>query len=147
MKFGEDTYAQYLGQVIDYSDGEIVFEEGTAGGWVYVIAYGQIEIVKTVNGREVTLDRLYEGEVIGEVSFFDGHTRSAGARAVGDTGLMQFDERFLRQEYKKLPNCYKVIMEAMALRLRRLAHKTTVLATNPQILKMLAKEAARTPED
>ena len=139
MRFGESTYLNYLGQVESYKDGDIIFEEGTAGSWVYVIAHGEVEIYKTIKGRKVTLDRLPEGEVFGEVSFFDQRVRSAGARAVGEVGVMLFDTEFLENEYNKMPNCLKVILEAMALRLRRMSNKISKLAADP---KLLAKVAA-----
>ena len=140
MKFTKDTFVKYLGQVVQYKDGAIILDENTAGGWVYVVAYGEVEIFKTIEGRVVTLDKVYEGEVLGEVSFFDKRTRSAGARAKGNVGLMQFDDAYLTKEYEKLPNCYRVILEAMAVRLRRTMKKATLLAANPKILKLVAQE-------
>jgi CRP-like cAMP-binding protein len=143
MRFGDTTYANFLGEMTTYNDGDVIFEEGTAGGWVYVVAAGEVEIYKSLAGKKVILDRIHEGEVIGEMSFFDQHTRSASARAVGQVGLLKFDDDFLRREYEKLPNSYKVILEAMTLRMRSMMRKTAMLAGNPDILRILAAEAAK----
>lgn len=140
MEFGEETYKEYLYQVVKYNDGDVIFEEGTAGGWVYIVAYGYVEIHRIIEGKKVIIDRIGKGEVLGETSFFDQRNRSATAQAVGEVGLMRFKEDFLQQEYEKLPNSYKVIMEAMSLRMRSMIQKITLLASNPKILQLLEEE-------
>lgn len=149
MRFGDQTFTAYLGKVSTYNDGDIIFEEGTAGGWVYVVAFGEVEIFKRVAGKKVIIDRVLEGEVLGETSFFDQSTRSASAQAKGKVGLMKFDDSFLSEEYEKLPHCYKVIMEAMAKRLRSVLNKMVFLANNPEALKLITSAGAgkKSPEE
>ena len=142
MKFGEKTFTELLGEVDAFQDGELIFDEGTAGGWVYVVVFGEVEIYKVIGGKKIILDHVHEGEVLGEMSFFDQRTRSAAARAVGKVGITKFKEEFLKEEYDKLPNCYKVILEALVTRMRSIIKKLTLLANNPEVLKLLITESA-----
>ncbi|MBW1710151.1 MAG: Crp/Fnr family transcriptional regulator [Deltaproteobacteria bacterium] len=141
MKLEDKNYADLLSQVWTYEDGELIFDEGTTSGWVFVVAYGEVEIYQTVEEKKIILDYVHEGESLGELSFFDQHTRSAAARAVGKVGLMKFKDEVLMEEYENLPEYFKVLLEAMALRMRSLMRKVSLLASNPNILDLLNKES------
>ena len=142
MSNKEETLEEHLCQVESYEDGELIFSEGTVSGWVYVVAFGEVEIYRMVNGKKIIIDRIHKGESLGEMSFFDQNTRSASARAVGMVGLMQFKDNFLLEEFGKLPVPFQVLLEAMALRMRTLMEKITLLASKPQILEVINEESS-----
>ncbi|MBW2622725.1 MAG: Crp/Fnr family transcriptional regulator [Deltaproteobacteria bacterium] len=141
MKFGDKTLDGRVGKIRTFEDGELIFDEGTISGWIFVVAYGEVEIFRTIGDKQIILDRIYEGESLGEMSFFGQYTRSAAARAVGQVGLLPFKDHYLLEEYDKLPNFFKVFLEAMAQRMRSLMEKVTILASNPEILELLDEEA------
>lgn len=70
-----------------YDDGTTVFSEGDPGDGMYVVLGGKVRIHRALNGREVTLAVLGQGEFFGEMSLLDHRPRSATAEAVGDTEL------------------------------------------------------------
>ncbi|MBF0530412.1 MAG: cyclic nucleotide-binding domain-containing protein [Deltaproteobacteria bacterium] len=140
MDLDEQAVKELFKQVVTYEDGDLIFAEGTAGGWVYIVALGEVEVFRTVGDRKIIIDRVYKGECLGEVSFFDKHVRSASARAVGRVGLMQFKDEVLAQEYKKLPDYFKVVLESLALRLRAQLKKVSSLLSNPKIYALLMEE-------
>jgi len=70
-----------------YNAGDIVFEEGTSGGEIYVIGNGEVEIQidpaligKELTGEPQTISVLRRGQSFGEVSLVDEGRRSARAR-------------------------------------------------------------------
>jgi CRP-like cAMP-binding protein len=130
MELGEHTQTFHVVERESYKDGEIIFEDGTSGDWIYVILRGEVEIYKTVRGKKVVLSRLSEGDVFGEISFIDKKPRSAGARAVGDVTLGLFDLKYLTEEYNKLPNAMRVIFRSLAKRLRKMTNVAVQLAGN-----------------
>jgi signal transduction histidine kinase len=67
--------------------GERLFTEGDEGEEAYVIKEGQIQIYKTVAGKEVHLALRGPGEVIGEVSLLEAVPRTASGRAQEDSLL------------------------------------------------------------
>ncbi len=111
-----------------YGDGDIIFNEGTSGDWIYVVLSGQVEIFKIVRGKRIVVDSLNKGDLFGEVSFVDKRDRSAGARAVGKVTLGVYDRAFLTQEYNKLPKEFRAIFDALARRLRKMTSVATNLA-------------------
>jgi hypothetical protein len=54
---------------------------------------------------------------------------------------MQFKEDRLMEDYEKLPDYFRVFLEGMALRMRTLIEKITLLTTNPKIFELLNEES------
>ena len=67
-----------------FSDGEMVFRQGTRGDCMYVIRYGKVRIFRDQDGSETTLATLKPGDSFGEIALFDEKPRSASAQALGD---------------------------------------------------------------
>lgn len=118
----------YVAAEETYKSGDVIFEEGTSGDWIYVVISGQVEIFKMVRGRKIVVDVLQKGDLFGEVSFVDKKPRSAGARAMEDVKLGVFDRSFLTQEYNKIPSDFRAIFDALARRLRKMTGVATNLA-------------------
>ena len=65
---------------------EIVFEEGDQGDRCYVVYSGTVKVLHRLpDGRRITLARLGEGEVFGELALFEGERRSATIQAAEET--------------------------------------------------------------
>ena len=128
MNFGDFTKSYHIVDYENYHDGDVIFNEGTPGDWIYVVVKGVVEIFKEIRGKKIVVDNLKEGDLFGEVGFIDKNPRSAGARAVGETTVGLFDKDYLTQEYNKLPNNFRVIFDAMARRLRKMTNVATNLA-------------------
>lgn len=109
-----------------FSDGDVIFEEGSSGDWIYAVIKGKVEIYKQFGGKRIVIDMLKVGDIIGEISFIDKKERSASARAVGEVELGIYDSDFLTQEYNRLPGDFKTFFDYLARRLR----KMTAVATN-----------------
>ena len=61
--------------------GEVLIEEGTSADAVYVVSSGELEVVKVQGGKQVALDRLPAGRVVGEVAVLEDRHRIATVRA------------------------------------------------------------------
>ena len=75
--------------------GEALFAEGDPGEEAYVIAEGEIEIVKVSSGRDVLLAVRTSGDVIGETALLEMVPRSATARARGAAKLLAIHKTLL----------------------------------------------------
>ena len=126
MKLGEHTKTFHIVQQENHKDGDVIFDEGSSGDWIYVVMSGEVEIFKSIRGKKIVVETLHEGDVFGEVSFIDKQPRSAGARAKGETAVGIFDKNYLTEQYNKLPNNMRVVFHSLARRLR----KMTTVATN-----------------
>ena len=65
MSFDNKEFDDLIKHIQTYEDGQIIFEEGTPSAFVFIIAYGEIEIFRIVNGKKIILDRVGEGESLG----------------------------------------------------------------------------------
>ena len=66
----------------DYAPGTVILEEGDVGRELFVIADGEVEILKETDaGTTIALARLKAGDFFGEMAFVDESPRSATAVA------------------------------------------------------------------
>jgi extracellular factor (EF) 3-hydroxypalmitic acid methyl ester biosynthesis protein len=73
-----------------------VIRRGDAGGDIFRVERGSVEVVDSRSRPEVILDVLGPGAVVGELSFLAGEPRSADVRAFEETILSRWPEAILR---------------------------------------------------
>jgi signal transduction histidine kinase len=98
--------------------GESLFTEGDEGKEAYVIKEGQIQIYKTVAGREVHLALRGPGEVIGEVSILEAVPRTASGRAQEDSLLFVITHEQLDQLLSASPSAAITMLHTVTARLK-----------------------------
>ncbi len=103
----------------DYQDGQIIFEEGSHGDWIYMIESGSVEISRIVGGEKAVIAVLEAGEVFGEIAFLSSVPRTATARAVGETTVGLIDRTFLDAEYNRLSQHFQEILKILSMRLKK----------------------------
>lgn len=107
--------------------GEILFREGDASDAMYVIKSGKIAITKTKGNSEIILAELKPGEMLGEMAFFDNSPRSAGARAVVDSVVIELPFKALNAQYQTFPEWLKAIVRTVNNHLRNANQKIKTL--------------------
>ena len=107
-----------------FHDGQIIFEEGSAGDWVYVVISGAVEVSKTINGKKYILSILKSGEVFGEIALICAVKRTATIRAVGETTVGIVDRSFLDGEFNQLSSEYRAILVALTQRFIKMMERT-----------------------
>lgn len=108
---------------LSFKKGELIYEHGTRGNSLLLIARGQIKLTLPVKGgQHVHLLTLGKGQFFGEMSFLDGHAHSADAYAIEDTELLNIDRESLAhaigQDQRMMLIIFKKISLAIAERLR-----------------------------
>lgn len=69
-----------------YSKGEIIFNEGDSADKIYLVRSGKIILYKvSEDGKEIILDILEEGDIIGENTIFENMVHTFGAKAIDKT--------------------------------------------------------------
>lgn len=112
-----------------YQDGQVVFEQGSSGTWVYVVLSGSIEVSRTVGGRRYILAVLKEGEVFGELALIGSVKRTATTRAIGETTVGIIDRRFLDDEFNKLSSDFRAILVTFVKRFERMMDRIQEFST------------------
>jgi CRP/FNR family cyclic AMP-dependent transcriptional regulator len=107
-----------------FQDGQVIFEEGSNGDWIYVVDEGEVEISKKVGGRRMVIETLNEGDVFGEMAYIDKEPRSATATAKGKTVVGIIDRDFFDHEFNKISADFQKIIKTVAFRLRKATLKS-----------------------
>ncbi len=72
-----------------YSAGRTVFHKGDPGDSLMAVLSGRVKICTySLNGKELTLNIIGQGGLLGEIAVLDGLTRSADAVAIANTQLL-----------------------------------------------------------
>ena len=115
--------------------GEVIFEEGSRGGAMFLVAAGAVELSTAVGsrldprraaagrgGEHQRLALLDRGQIFGELSLFDELPRSAQAQAFVKTTLLRFPassfNRLLEEQPAIAPQLLHNIVKKLSLRLR-----------------------------
>lgn len=107
----------HLSSWLDFAEGGIVFEEGSTGDSVYIVARGEIAVTRS----GAMLNRIGEGECIGEIAFLDEatHARSATVRALSPLVLIEIPATGLRNGSADLQAAFgRAFMRLMLKRIR-----------------------------
>ena len=75
-----------------FATGELLFSEGKPSVSVLQILSGTAEVTKQVEGREVLLGRIGEGEFVGEMGVILGRRRGATVRATESVTAEEYDQ-------------------------------------------------------
>ncbi|MFC1591016.1 Crp/Fnr family transcriptional regulator [Thermodesulfobacteriota bacterium] len=102
-----------------FSKGQVVFHKGDEGGGLYIITQGKVKVVlPSQDGDEVILSILTEGEIIGELSLFDGHNRSASVGVLEDTEFLYLSRNDFMEFLSTRFHAVRRVLEMLTLRLR-----------------------------
>lgn len=116
--------------------GGLVCKEGQHGSFLSFVASGELEIVKTLDGKEVIISTISEGDSLGEMALIDGLTRSATVRARKASTILILR----RDDFTKLQSEHpgvgikilKGIARLLSLNLRKASAQITTYMTMTQ---------------
>src|SRR6185295_14981081 len=103
---------------VNLAPGETLFAEGDPGEEAYVIAEGEIEIVKISSGRDVLLAVRASGDVIGEAALLEMAPRSATAQARGACKLLAIHKTQLDELVRGSASAAQVMFNTVLARWR-----------------------------
>jgi CRP/FNR family transcriptional regulator len=123
-----------------------LFFEGGAPEFLYVVWMGRVKVMRhSVNGRDVVLDVLGPGRLLGEVAVFDGAPYSQTAQAMEEVAVISIardDYLFLLQRY---PVLSLAVINELGRRLRvanDLVHSLAVDRVERRIARALLRLAS-----
>jgi len=103
---------------VDVRKGDFVFREGDLGTEMYIVQDGRVEIVKEMQEEERQVAILEKGDFFGEMSILEELPRTAGARALVDTKLLQINGSTFDQMLRTNPEIAVRMMRKLSRRLR-----------------------------
>ena len=103
-----------------YKRNNMILMEEDAGDTLFILNHGSVKITRmSDDGREVILSILGDGDFFGEMSIFDGESRSANVIALEDSEVFVLKRGDFLDLLEKHPKIAIALLQELAIRLRR----------------------------
>lgn len=107
------------GHIKKYSTGDVICRRQEAGDTLMVVVAGRIKITNSdADGKEIVLNFLGAGDIIGEIAVLDGKERTADAIALQGTELFLVYARDLMPTLTAHPQALLELIQILCERLR-----------------------------
>lgn len=123
------------GQLLTAPAGTRLVTENELSRKMFIIRRGKVRVSKNYMGQRVTLAVLGEGEVFGELSFFDAAPRSASVDALTDIEVVIIDGKQAVEQVANLPSWVVPIFKTVFHRFRMADQKIAVLQSMNEFQK------------
>ncbi len=98
---------------------DVLFDEGAEADELFVVLAGRIAIANVaVDGRESVVALMESGALFGEMGLFDGHGRSAAARALEPSRVVVVPYQAVRDVFEADPGLLWPVVALLAGRIR-----------------------------
>jgi len=112
-----------------FASGEFIFWEGDAPDWFYIVAEGQVKVLKHSSlGKEFIVAFFGEGETFGEVAVFENKPYPASAQTAAKTKVMAIKREDLLSFLAGRPQVALRIINVLGARLREAQNRLRDLA-------------------
>ncbi len=98
--------------------GEILLKQGEVGNSMFWILSGKFKVTQQVSGKEVVLNTLSSGELVGEMSLIDDRPRSATVTAMEESEVLEIPHQKFAKVLTQQPLWLKSLIKNLSLRLR-----------------------------
>ena len=109
--------------VVTLAPGEVLFEKGEPGRFIYVVKSGDLQII---DGNFV-YETVSAGGILGEMALVDAGPRSATVRAIKQSVVIPVDERRFLFMVQQTPFFAIRVMRVMSARLRAMNERVNVV--------------------
>lgn len=108
-------------KTIKLAKNEILFREGEQSESMYLIKSGRMAVFRSNAAKdgEIVLSEKIQGELLGEMAFFDNQSRSAGAKAMVPSELVELPFKVLQEQLQESPPWLKVMVKTISTQLRK----------------------------
>jgi CRP/FNR family cyclic AMP-dependent transcriptional regulator len=110
--------ASNFDEPINFKKGQVIFAEGEASSYLYIVVSGEVRIFKEQSGKLMPITVVGPRDFIGELSMFNEESRSATAIATKDSTLMIIKKTDIRKVLRSCPEWVSDIMITISDRLR-----------------------------
>lgn len=133
-----------------YARGDVLMHQGDAGESLSILTSGVVRVsIIAANGREITLDFLEAGAVVGEIAVLDGQDRTATVTAHEAVSVMRLSRGAIREILAERPDFAWQLLGQLARRLRQ-ANATIegdrAFASGPRLARSLIRLMATGPD-
>jgi CRP/FNR family cyclic AMP-dependent transcriptional regulator len=121
-KLDDDEIAELVAHahVVRHGAGGEIFAKGSPGQSVLAVLRGSVKVSSlSPDGKEIVLNTINIGELVGEIALLDGGERSADATAIEDCELLVVYRRDFLPLLQRRPDICIMLLEMLCQRLRQ----------------------------
>ncbi len=108
-----EEISKYLNYKV-FPKGEVLFEEGDPGNWIFFIVRGKVGLFRSDPfGNDVKVASVDAGAPLGELSFFSNHYHSSKAVALKETHALILEKEGYEKLKQEDPNLAVKLLEAI----------------------------------
>ena len=112
-----------------YAEGDRIFAKGDPGNSMMAVLKGRVMISSpSLDGRQMVLSVMRDGEVFGEIALLDGKERTADVSAMSDCELLVVPRRSVLALLEQRPDLCLRLLVVLCERLRRTNEQVEDLA-------------------
>jgi signal transduction histidine kinase len=100
--------------------GEVLVEEGTPPGPIWVILDGTFEVTKRTDTQDIVLSLRKAGDLVGEMAVLEQVPRTATVRALEDSRVLRIDPDAFFAVLSQSPAAVRAVLHGVASRLRNI---------------------------
>ncbi len=127
-------------KVVEYADGEFIFEEGDTSRDLFIIQEGEVEIFKKTEMGELKLAVFLRGDFFGDMALLQGGHRFAGAKAKGKTKLLVLQPGGFLLKIRRDPTFAFEMLQALSLRIKVSNERLIEVIKKGNVTKELVEE-------
>lgn len=109
----KEFYLKYL------SKDELLFNEGEAPRFVYILRKGALVAEINRHGQKTVIGQIHPGEFVGEMAYINGRVRSATVRATSSCELIEIPVEIVDRVLFAKPSWAKALVKTLSLRLEK----------------------------
>ncbi len=122
-----------------YNVGEVIFKEGDEGNCAYLIEQGMVEISIMLDGQKQQINKIGKDELFGEVALIDHQPRTATAKALEKTVLIDIQRSLVEELLEKTDPIVRHLLLVILDRYRNKRGNAQLPATPSQSAEITTK--------
>lgn len=87
-----------------YPQNTVIFQQGDEGNMMFVIAEGQVQVLRSADGSEQVLAQRGSGDFVGEMAIIESTQRSAKLRTQTDVRVLAIDGETFKAILRERPD-------------------------------------------
>ena len=124
-------------QVVQFSRGETLMNEGDEADAVYIIQSGSCAITKKIEGKDVVINYVPAGNLLGEIALLNNAPRTATVRAAIGVEAIKIDARLFKQLLERKQKLRSVVQRLADERAAGAGARTTASDSKSRIVDFL----------
>ncbi len=128
-----------------YKAKEILFYEGDAPTYLYVLLQGTLKVYKTNHkGQQIFLHQFYPGGLVAELANFENIPYPATAEFMSDSEVLRIDYKALEKDFFKNPDISFEIIKSLIAKHKILIdviQKEVILTADAKVAKFILENA------